>query len=121
MATGSGTNVSPSAHAEGEKPSQWISTSKAEKIENPQGEPFEGENGKVEIDLVGIKPDDIIDLSTDKARKRYQFVSLGDEPGKPQQAARDVVRTQEVLIRGKIPFNLITRIDKNSTNSKRKS
>ena len=48
----------------GTKLSAWISTTKAETIVNPEGRPFEGKEGKVEIDIVGIDPSKIVDLST---------------------------------------------------------
>ena len=79
VATGAGLKNDPLTHAMGTKPSAWISTTKAETIVNPQGRPFEGKFGKVEIDLIGIDPSKIVDLSTDKAQKNHEFAELSDE------------------------------------------
>ena len=94
----------------GTKPSAWISTTKAETIVNPEGRPFEGEAGKVEIDLVGIDPGKIIDLSTNQAQQNLSFPELSDELTSGGQATRDVVRTKEVLIKDRIPGHLVTRV-----------
>ena len=111
VATGAGIKNNPLSHAMGTKPSAWISTTKAETIVNPQGRPFEGEAGKVEIDIIGIDPSKIVDLSTHKAQKNYDFPKLSDELTSGGQATRDVVRTQEVLIKDKIPGSLVERVD----------
>ena len=63
----------------GTKLSAWISTTKAETIVNPEGRPFEGKEGKVEIDIVGIDPSKIVDLSTESAQNNYDFAELSDE------------------------------------------
>ena len=110
VATGAGIKNNPLSHAMGTKPSAWISTTKAETIVNPQGRPFEGEAGKVEIDIIGIDPSKIVDLSTQKAQNNYDFAELSDELTPGGQATRDVVRTQEVLIKDKIPGHLVTRV-----------
>ena len=111
VATGAGLRNKPLTHAMGTKPSAWISTTKAETIVNPKGRPFEGKEGKVEIDLVGIDPSKIVDLSTDKAQKNHEFAELSDELTPGGQATRDVVRTEEVLIKDNIPSHLVTRVD----------
>ena len=94
----------------GTKPSAWISTTKAKTIVNPEGKAFEGKEGRVEIDLVGINPNKIVDLSTESAQKNHKFPELSDELTPAAQATRDVVRTQEVLIKDKIPGHLVTRL-----------
>ena len=110
VATGAGIKNNPLSHAMGTKPSAWISTTKGEQIVNPEGRAFEGEAGKVEIDLVGIDPSKIVDLSTDKAQKSHEFPELSDELTSAGQATRDVVRTKEVLIKDRIPGSLVTRV-----------
>ena len=110
VATNASTNTTPLAHSMGTKPSQWISTTKAETIVNPEGRAFEGEFGRVEIDLIGIDPSKIVDLSTERAQKSHEFPELSDELTPAGQATRDVVRTKEVLIKDKIPGGLVTRV-----------
>ena len=110
VATGASIKNDPLTHAMGTKPSTWISTIKAETIVN-QGRPFESEEGKVEIDIIGIDPSKIVDLSTQKAQNNYDFAELSNELTPTAQATRDVVRTKEVLIKDKISGHLVKRID----------
>ncbi|MFJ8074340.1 DUF4157 domain-containing protein [Streptomyces sp. NPDC096176] len=112
-------NIAPWQHVTGAKNSPFISTTKIGegKITDPKGKEWstaEGFNyyGTIKIDLAHINPDYILDLTTRKGQQEWDLKA----PGKKirQQALRDVVRTQEVLVRGTVPPGAITLIiDKN--------
>ena len=92
-------------HVTGAKKSQYISTTKQlEDITNAQNEKL-GQHGRVKIDLLWISPKVIFDLTTRKGQDTWKF----SDPKTPivRQALEDVVRTQEVLIKGEIPQEAI--------------
>ncbi|MFE9822853.1 DUF4157 domain-containing protein [Streptomyces sp. NPDC005791] len=114
-----GANIAPWQHVTGVKNSPFISTTKIDggNITDPKGLKWSTAEGfafygTIEIDLAHINPDYILDLTTRKGQREWNLTT----PGKKimQQALRDVVRTQEVLVRGTIPKAAITLIiDKN--------
>ncbi|MER7202317.1 hypothetical protein [Streptomyces sp. NPDC000188] len=114
-----GANIAPWQHVAGAKNSPFISTTKMSEgnITDPNGLKWSTAAGfefygTIEIDLAHINPDYILDLTTRKGQQEWNLKA----PGKTirQQALRDVVRTQEVLVRGGIPKEAITLIiDKN--------
>jgi hypothetical protein len=123
--TGEGANVSPSGHAIGVAHSPFISTTKIPDayITDPKGLIWGTAKGKkdygtVEIDLAYINADYIIDLTTKKAHARWNF----NKPGTKilQQALEDVNRTQEVLVRGRIPAAAVKLIRKADEPRKKK-
>ncbi|GAB3158821.1 hypothetical protein GCM10027258_70880 [Amycolatopsis stemonae] len=95
-------------HVGGKKPSPFISTTKIESgdITNPQEESLGGQYGRISIDLFKIPSKIIFDLTS---RKGQDLWNLSD-PGSPKlrQVLEDVIRTQEVLIKGEIPRDAIT-------------
>ncbi|MDO0931821.1 DUF4157 domain-containing protein [Streptomyces sp. DG2A-72] len=99
-------------HVTGTEASQFISTTKLESqtILDPQGRPWSTAKGQkfygmAEIDLSHINQKNIFDLTTTVGQREWKL----DSPGTAvlQQALRDVIRTQEVLIRGVIPQSAI--------------
>ncbi|BAZ31241.1 hypothetical protein NIES4074_37130 [Cylindrospermum sp. NIES-4074] len=103
--TGSKSRVTPLQHVEGKKPSPYISTTKTSgDITNPQGENFDY-HGKVKIDLLYIDPENILDLTTKVGQDEWGFSATAK--GAALQALKDVIRTQEVLIKGTIPKDAI--------------
>ncbi|MFG2654358.1 DUF4157 domain-containing protein [Streptomyces sp. NPDC048425] len=99
-------------HVTGTEASQFISTTKLESqsIQDPQGLPWSTAKGQkfhgmARIDLSHINPKNIFDLTTVVGQREWKL----DSPGTAvmQQALRDVIRTQEVLIRGIIPQGAI--------------
>ncbi|MFE7167632.1 hypothetical protein [Streptomyces sp. NPDC057616] len=114
-----GANIAPWQHVTGAKNSPFISTTKMRNgdITDPNGLKWSTARGfqfygTIEIDLAHINPDYILDLTTRAGQQEWNLKA----PGKTimQQALRDVVRTQEVLVRGGIPKEAITLIiDKN--------
>jgi hypothetical protein len=106
-ATGPKSRVDIWEHVAGAKPSPYISTTKLDDadIENPHGEPLGGEHGRVRIDLLHVSPKKIFDLTTKKGQDQWQL----SNPKTPtrRQVLEDVIRTQEVLIKGEIPPDAI--------------
>lgn len=105
-------NVPVWLHVAGAQDSPFISTTKVRSgnITNPEGRLFgEGEGfgyfGTVEIDLSYVAPSNIYDLTRREGQDEWQL-SAPNTPIK-QQALSDVVRTQEVLVKGPIPKNAI--------------
>lgn len=95
-------------HVVGMKPSQYISTTKElGEIKDPQGKSF-NRFGRVRIDLLKIAAKNIHDPTTRKGQDTWKFSHPKDPQGPIRQALEDVVRTQEVLIRGEIPQDAIT-------------
>jgi hypothetical protein len=94
----------------GDKPSPYISSSKVEdgNITNPHGEDLGGEPGRVRIDLLQISPKKIFDLTTKKGQERWEL-SHPETPAM-RQVLEDVIRTQEVLIKGEIPYDAIEQL-----------
>ncbi|MGW6137976.1 eCIS core domain-containing protein [Streptomyces sp. NPDC055140] len=99
-------------HVTGTEASQFISTTKLESqsIQDPQGLPWSTAKGQkfhgmARIDLSYVNPKNIFDLTTTIGQREWKL----DSPGTAvmQQALRDVIRTQEVLIRGIIPQGAI--------------
>ncbi len=93
-------------HVTGKKPSQYISSTKegTGAIQNPQGQQI-GAHGRVRIDLFRVSPKVIFDLTTRKGQDAWEL-SDPDTPIK-RQALEDVIRTEEVLIKGEIPQRAI--------------
>ena len=109
-----GANTSPFAHSSGAEITPWISTTSINgEIYNPKGDTF-NKYGKVKIDLLGIDPSNIVNLSTKQGRINNNFPPLTmetrDELSPGMQATRDAIRTQEILIKDRIPGNLIERL-----------
>ncbi|WP_410539695.1 DUF4157 domain-containing protein [Streptomyces sp. KL2] len=105
-------NVPVWLHVAGAQDSPFISTTKVRSgnITNPEGRLFgEGEGfdyfGTVEIDLSYVAPSNIYDLTRREGQDEWQL-SAPNTPIK-QQALSDVVRTQEVLVKGPIPKKAI--------------
>ncbi|HEX7841730.1 MAG TPA: DUF4157 domain-containing protein [Kofleriaceae bacterium] len=97
-------------HVTGTKPSPYISATKIDDgdITNPQGDALGGEHGRVRIDLLKISPKRIHDLTTKKGQDRWGLSHPKTDI--KRQALEDVIRTQEVLIKGEIPFEAIEQI-----------
>jgi len=101
--------LSPKEHVIGYKPSPFISTTKldGDEIENPHGDMLGGEHGTVRIDLLLISSKIIFDLTTRRGQDTWNLsnpeFTKGAKAGTSRQALEDVVRTQEVLIKGDIP------------------
>ncbi|HEX8115014.1 MAG TPA: hypothetical protein VF516_45110, partial [Kofleriaceae bacterium] len=101
--------LSPKEHVMGYKPSPFISTTKldGDQIENPHGDMLGGEHGTVRIDLSLISSKVIFDLTTRRGQDTWNLsnpeFTKGAKAGTSRQALEDVVRTQEVLIKGDIP------------------
>ncbi|MGW7381188.1 eCIS core domain-containing protein [Streptomyces sp. NPDC054794] len=104
-------------HVTGTEASQFISTTKLESqgIKDPKGEAWSTAKGQkfhgmARIDLSYINPQNIFDLTTAVGQREWKL----DSPGTAvlQQALRDVIRTQEVLIRGIIPQGAIKMLTK---------
>lgn len=74
-------------------------------IVNPDGNSFEGSAGKVEIDLLLVDRESISDLTTKDGQREWLF-----GVDKNSQLIEDVNRTQEVIIKGKVPKAAIKRI-----------
>lgn len=97
-------------HVTGTKPSPYISTTKLEgnELTNPQGGNLGGEHGTVRVDLLKISPKKLYDLTTRKGQDTWNLSNPKTDI--KRQALEDVVRTQEVLIKGEIPPDAITRL-----------
>ena len=109
-------NTNPLGHSMGATTnSPWISVTKIqEEIYNPKGVSFDN-YGKVKIDLLGVDPKDIIDLTTKKALTEKGFpYPPTDELTEAMQTTRDVIRTQEILVKKRILGDLIERLPKNN-------
>jgi hypothetical protein len=108
--TGPKTKLDIWKHVKGTKPSPYISSSKVEDgdIANPHGEALGGEHGRVRIDLLQISPKKIFDMTTKKGQDRWEF----SHPTSPamRQVIEDVIRTQEVLIKGEIPYDAVEQL-----------
>ena len=100
----------------GFKPSPYISTTKLDggEIENPHGDMLGGEHGTVRIDLLLISPKKILDLTTLHGQTTWDLSNPtfkhGAKATTSRQALEDVVRTQEVLIKGEIPYKAIEQL-----------
>jgi hypothetical protein len=70
----------------------------------PDGTPLGGESGRVQIDLLQVSAKKIFDLATRKGQDRWSL-SHGTV-----RLIEDVVRTQEVLIKGTIPQRAIEQL-----------
>jgi hypothetical protein len=102
----------PRGHAMGGKLSPYISTTKQQdgEIALPDGTPFHSRGdgtGKVRIDLAYVSPANIHDVSTRRGQDFWNFSNPSPTSGAAVQALKDVVRTSEVLIRGRIPGRAI--------------
>ncbi|MER6996217.1 DUF4157 domain-containing protein [Streptomyces sp. NPDC000410] len=101
-------NVAVWLHVAGATDSPFISTTKVQSgdITNPDGDLFgEGDgfayHGTITIDLSYVSPSNIYDLTRAGGQNEW---NLGAPNSRiRQQALRDVVRTQEVLIKGAVP------------------
>ncbi|MGW5444331.1 eCIS core domain-containing protein [Streptomyces asiaticus] len=118
---------SPWAHARGEKPSNWISVSKeldaeitdpngysiggreGERLATPPGEKQRYGSGIILIDMAQVSRDDVLDLTTTLTHSRHAFVPA-IEGTRHVGVLKDVVRTQELLVRKRIPKSAITKI-----------
>ena len=98
-------------HVIGAPTSKYISTTKrlSGKIKNPRGDPLGGWFGRVKIDLLWLSPKVIYDPTTKKGQDAWNFSD--PKTNIVRQALEDVVRTEEVLIRGEIPQKAITWMD----------
>ncbi|HEU4727812.1 MAG TPA: hypothetical protein VFT22_07990, partial [Kofleriaceae bacterium] len=107
MPTGPKTKLDIWKHVKGDKPSPYISTTKMDdgNITNPQDEALGGEHGRVRIDLLHISPKKVFDLSTRKGQDRWELSNPTSSV--KRQVLEDVIRTQEVLIKGEIPYDAI--------------
>ncbi|MFK0246910.1 hypothetical protein ACIQUM_19600 [Amycolatopsis azurea] len=108
VATGKRAKTSIVQHVGGKKPSPFISATKIEsgEITNPQTGQLGGEHGRISIDLFKIPSKNLFDLTSRKGQDRW---NLSDpETPKLRQVLEDVIRTQEVLIKGEIPRDAIT-------------
>ncbi|MFI7412595.1 DUF4157 domain-containing protein [Streptomyces sp. NPDC049627] len=87
----------------------FFSTSKlpVKELRNPQGDRLGGEYGSVRIDLLHVSPSQIFDLTNAADQARWGLAGLGKGE---RQALQDVVRTQEILIRGSIPKDAILEV-----------
>jgi len=100
----------------GLKPSSYISTTKLDggEIENPHGDMLGGEHGTVRIDLLLISPKKILDLTTRHGQNTWNLSNpsfkKGAQATTSRQALEDVVRTQEVLIKGEIPHEAVEQL-----------
>ncbi|MFF4749619.1 eCIS core domain-containing protein [Streptomyces sp. NPDC002514] len=103
-------------HVTGREMSQFISTTKLESktIKDPKGDAWSTAKGQkfygmARIDLSYVNPKNIFDLTTTVGQREWKL----DSPGTAvlQQALRDVVRTQEVLIKGIIPQGAIEMLE----------
>ncbi|GBO53442.1 hypothetical protein APA_1349 [Pseudanabaena sp. lw0831] len=96
-------------HVMGAKPSPYISATKTPRgqITNEKGESFES-GGQAKIDLCWIKSNNIFDLSTRVGQDEWGLSSPTSP--KAEQALKDVIRTQEVLIKGTIPKQALIKI-----------
>lgn len=110
MPTGPKTKLDIWKHVKGDKPSPYISTTKIEdgSITNPQEEALGGEHGRVRIDLFQISPKKIFDLTTKKGQDRWELSNPTSSV--KRQVLEDVIRTQEVLIKGEIPYDAIEQL-----------
>jgi hypothetical protein len=110
--TGPRAGLDPKDHVMGVKPSQFISTTKldGDQIENPHGDMLGGQYGTVHIDLLLIAAKNIFDTTTRLGQDRWNLSNPDPKKGASRQAIEDVVRTQEVLIRGDIPPKAITKV-----------
>ena len=100
----------PTKHAQGAKLSPYISTTKQQdgEIANPHGVPFDtaGDGAhRVRIDLAHVAPKNIHDVSTRPGQDFWNFSNPRTD--KTMQALKDVVRTSEVMVRGRIPGDAI--------------
>ncbi len=93
----------PLEHAMGAPLSPYISTTKQEDgdITDSHGNPFDKGRGKIRIDLSYIEPKKIYDTSQRQGQDFWAFSKLGKDI--KRQALKDVVRTSEIMIRGRIP------------------
>ncbi|MDJ0728125.1 MAG: hypothetical protein QNJ38_23760 [Prochloraceae cyanobacterium] len=109
-----GFNTTPFEHSSGAEKTPWISTTKIRgEIYNPKGDSF-NRYGKVKIDLLGIDPKNIVDVSTKQGLINNEFpLPVSDELSSGMQATRDAIRTQEVVVKDRIPGNLIQRLPRN--------
>ncbi|MGH2906820.1 MAG: hypothetical protein ACRDKI_08620 [Solirubrobacterales bacterium] len=108
--TGPRSRVEVWEHVTGTKPSPYISATKIDDggISNPQGEPLGGEHGRVRIDLFKVSSKIIFDLTTKKGQDQWKL----SYPKRDitRQALEDAVRTQEVLIKGEIPYGAVEQL-----------
>ena len=97
-------------HVVGAKKSQYISSTKQETgdITNPHESQLGG-HGKARIDLLYVSPKVIFDLTTKKGQDRWELSSPDRKV--TRQALEDVIRTQEVLVKGEIPDRAVTLLD----------
>src|SRR5262245_48980952 len=107
--TGPRHRTTPQEHVMGVKPSPFISTTKTPggQIVNEKGESFvSGEQAR--IDLCYIRSRSIFDLSTRVGQDEWGLSYPTTE--KAKQALKDVIRTQEVLIKSEIPAEALLKI-----------
>jgi hypothetical protein len=110
MPTGPKTKLEIWKHVKGDKPSPYISSTKIEdgSITNPQDEALGGEHGRVRIDLLKISSKKIFDLTTKKGQDRWELSNPTSSV--KRQVLEDVIRTQEVLVKGEIPYDAIEQL-----------
>ena len=96
-------------HVMGVKPSPYISATKAPEgqIINEKGETFNS-GERVRIDLCHISSKNLFDLSTRVGQDEWGLSDPKSE--KAEQALKDVIRTQEVLIKQTIPPQALEKI-----------
>ncbi|GAA4085557.1 eCIS core domain-containing protein [Streptomyces shaanxiensis] len=91
-------------HVGGKEQTPFISTTKKKgaKITNSnRSEQLGGQYGRVRIDLLQVAPKNIFDLTKRENQSLWQLSN--PKTPKMEQALQDVVRTQEVLVKGEIP------------------
>ncbi|MFC5218307.1 eCIS core domain-containing protein [Streptomyces coerulescens] len=91
-------------HVGGKEKTPFISTTKKKgaKITNSnRSEQLGGQYGRVRIDLLQVAPKNIFDLT--KRENQSLWKLSNPKTSKMEQALQDVVRTQEVLVKGEIP------------------
>ena len=102
----------PLGHTIGGVYSPYVSFTKQEDgdVANPEGEKFLGPAGRVKIDLTFIAKNDIHDVSTRKGQDTWNFSNPDAANTGGVQALKDVVRTSEVIIRGRIPAKAVEKM-----------
>jgi hypothetical protein len=103
------TGRTPVDHAAGAKISPFSSFTKQPdgNVKNPHNEPFDKGLGKVRVDLSFLAQKNISDVSTRAGQDFWSFSNPKATTKGRVQALKDVVRTSEVMIRGRIPGEAI--------------
>ncbi|MEV5683803.1 hypothetical protein AB0L68_11570 [Streptomyces sp. NPDC052164] len=111
--------VSEAQHVAGHKGlSPWVSatTVPSGDVRNPHGGLFGKKSERIRIDLAYIDPNNLRNLTTVEGHQKF---ILSKKPDRMVRAARDAVRTQEVLIFGVIPADAITHLSGEDVDSAR--